>query len=114
VTIGNSVTSIGSAEFLNCESLVSVTIPNSVISIGADAFHSCAKMVSVTLGSGVTIIEGNAFIYCTRLTSITFLGLAAPTSVGANWITGTNGGIRGHAPIGGVGYANPFYGLTMV
>ena len=38
VTIGNSVTSIGSNAFYGCTSLTSVTIPDSVTSIGDYAF----------------------------------------------------------------------------
>ena len=41
LTIGNSVTSIGSSAFSNCSSLISVTIPNSVTSIGSSAFNGC-------------------------------------------------------------------------
>ena len=39
VTIGNSVTSIGSSAFYGCSGLMSITIPNSVISIGGSAFR---------------------------------------------------------------------------
>ena len=38
VTIGNSVTSIGSYAFFGCSELTSMTIPNSVTSIGYSAF----------------------------------------------------------------------------
>ena len=115
VTIPDSVTSIGDSAFSHCTSLTSVTIPDSVTSIGNSAFASCTSLTSVTIGSGVTSIGNNAFSVCTSLTSIAFLGLVAPTAVGADWILGTPVGITGHAYAasnfpapGGV-----FHGLTM-
>ena len=71
VTIGNSVTSIGSFAFNRCGGLTSIVIPDSVTSIGADAFSSCSGLTSVTIGSGVTSIGGAAFQNCIGLTSIT-------------------------------------------
>ncbi len=47
VTIGNSVTSIGSSAFSGCSSLTSVTIGNSVTSIGSDAFSGCSQLNKV-------------------------------------------------------------------
>lgn len=41
VTIGNSVTKIGSYAFCDCSGLTSVTIPNSVTQIGSSAFYGC-------------------------------------------------------------------------
>lgn len=41
VTIGNSVTTIGSLAFYGCTSLTRVTIPDSVTSIGYNAFRGC-------------------------------------------------------------------------
>ena len=45
--IPNSVTSIGSYAFFDCESLTSVTIPNSVTSIGSYAFYDCTNLANV-------------------------------------------------------------------
>ena len=47
VTIGNSVTSIGSYAFSDCTGLTSVTIGNSVTSIGYRAFEDCSGLTSV-------------------------------------------------------------------
>jgi hypothetical protein len=47
VTIGNSVTNIGSFAFNKCTSLTNVTIPNSVTSIGNWAFIGCSNLASV-------------------------------------------------------------------
>ena len=75
-----------------------------------------AITIPSTLGGYPMVAIGrNAFSNCASLTSITFLGFVAPTTVGPNWISGTPGGIRGHAYAisnfpapGGV-----FHGLTM-
>ena len=47
--IPDSVTSIGSSAFSDCESLTSVTIPDSVTSIGNSAFYSCDSLTSITV-----------------------------------------------------------------
>lgn len=70
-TIPNSVTSIGTAGFINCSSLISVIIPDSVTSIGNVAFSGCSNLESVIIGNGVTSIGKNAFGSCGSLTSIT-------------------------------------------
>ena len=70
VTIGNSVTSIGSAAFYGCSGLTSVIIPNSVTSIGNSAFEDCSGLTSVTIGNSVTSIGDYAFNGCSGLTSV--------------------------------------------
>ena len=70
VTIPDSVTSIGSSAFSYCTSLTSIIIPDSVISIGSSAFNNCTRLTSATIGNSVTSIGGYAFSYCTSLTSI--------------------------------------------
>ncbi len=49
VALPNSVTSIGSMAFLNCNRLTTITIPNSVQEIGANAFNGCSGLVEMTL-----------------------------------------------------------------
>ena len=71
VTIGNSVTTIGSA-FSGCTGLTSVTIPNGVTTIGSSAFSSCEGLTSVTFGNGVTSIGSSAFSYCTSLIKVDY------------------------------------------
>jgi hypothetical protein len=68
VTIGNSVTSIGSNSFAY-NSLTSVTIPNNVLTIGADAFRN-SGLNTVSIGTGVTSIGTYAFANNTGLTSV--------------------------------------------
>ena len=48
-TIPDSVTSISSYAFEDCDSLKSVTIPNSVTSIGSSAFSGCSKLEKITI-----------------------------------------------------------------
>ena len=81
-TIPNSVTTIDSYAFADCNSLTSVTIPNSVTSIGSEAFLGCGSLTSVTIGSGVTIIDYGAFSDCDSLTSVTIP--SSVTSIGKN------------------------------
>ena len=69
--IPDSVTSIGSSAFYDCDSLTSITIPDSVTSIGDDAFYDCDSLTSITIPDSVTSIGENAFSYCSSLTSIT-------------------------------------------
>ena len=78
VTIGTSITSIGSDAFSGCSSLTSVTIPNSVTSIGDWAFSGCSGLTSVTIGNSVTEIGQFAFSSCTGLTSVD-IGNSVPT-----------------------------------
>ena len=77
VTIGNSVTSIGGWAFMDCSSLASVTIGNSVTSIGGYAFSGCSSLTSVTIPDSVTSIGDWAFSGCSSLTSVCYKGDAA-------------------------------------
>ena len=52
LTIGNSVTSIGSWAFSRCSGLTSVTIPNSVTTIGNYAFNGCTAIKEITIEDG--------------------------------------------------------------
>ena len=47
--------------FNNCIGLTSVTIGNSVTSIGSSAFRGCSGLTSITIGNSVTSIGGWAF-----------------------------------------------------
>ena len=71
VSIGDGVTSIGSAAFKTCININSVIIPSSVIVIGDDAFFGCSSLPNITIGDGVTIINNQAFANCTSLTNVT-------------------------------------------
>ena len=85
---GYPVTGFGTV-FQGRTSLTSVTIPDSVTSIADNAFKGCSNMDWVTIGINVTSIGESAFESCTDLGLITFLGRAAPTYVGSDWIRDT-------------------------
>ena len=71
VTIPDSVTSIDHYTFCGCGSLESVTIPNNVTSIGEGAFSGCSSLTSVKIPCGVTRIGRYAFRDCSSLTGVT-------------------------------------------
>ena len=57
LTIGSSVTSIGTGAFENMNSLTSLTIPNNVTSIGNNAFKGAYSLTSLTFASGGTSLS---------------------------------------------------------
>ena len=62
VTIGSSITSIGTEAFANCSSLTSIIIPSSVTSIGNDAFIGTTGLLNVYFnGSSIPTIGANNF-----------------------------------------------------
>ena len=72
VVISNSVTSIKSWAFYNCN-LTSITIPNSVTSIEYWAFYNCTKLQIVIFNAiNCTTISSNdpIFTYCTAFTTL--------------------------------------------
>ena len=79
ITIGNSVTSIGSCAFYNCTSLTSVVIGSSVTSIGDCAFQDCTSLTSVSIPDSVTSIGDSAFEECDLLTIYGVAGSYAET-----------------------------------
>ena len=89
MTIGNSVTSIGSSAFKNCYGLTSITIPNSVTSIGFSAFDKCEGLRSVTIGNSVTSIGYSAFEFCSGLNLIRCYAITPP-SLGSDVFFGVN------------------------
>ena len=63
--------------FSGCSSLTSVTIGNSVTSIGSSAFEGCSSLTSVIIGNCVTTICDYAFYDCNSLKTILYKGTAA-------------------------------------
>ncbi len=73
VSIGGSVTSIGSYSFYGCSELSSVTIPDSVKSIESSTFSNCTSLTSIVLSS-VETIGSSAFGGCSKLAYVEFSG----------------------------------------
>ncbi len=70
VIIPNSVTSIGSHAFSNCDNLSEIDIPNSVTSIGDYAFSNCDNLSEIDIPNSVTSIGDYAFSSCDNLSEI--------------------------------------------
>ena len=73
VTLPNGVAHIGDGAFSH-SGLTEIVLPDSVTSIGTYAFIDCEKLKDVTLSGGVEYIGEFAFDRCSRLTSIKFNG----------------------------------------
>jgi len=71
VIIGSNVLSIGGGAFEGCSGLTSITIPSKVISIGDSAFEGCSGLTGITIPNSVTSIGREAFYNCTILSSVT-------------------------------------------
>ena len=61
LTIGNSVTSLGSYAFFGCSGLTSIDIPSSVTKIDDYAFSDCSSLESVNMSDNIISIGSNAF-----------------------------------------------------
>lgn len=70
VTIGDSVTSIGSSAFIGCRRINSITIPNAVSNIGQNAFEDCSGLTSLVISSSVIDIGSGAFSGCSGLANL--------------------------------------------
>ena len=89
LTIGSSITSIGSAEFKECTNLTVVEIPNSVTSIGSSAFSECSSLATIEIPNSVTSIGSSAFEGCTGLTAVEIPN--SVTSIGSSAFEGCTG-----------------------
>jgi hypothetical protein len=92
LTLGTSVTNIGSSAFNGCVSLIgSLVIPNRVTSIGSNAFLYCVSLTgNLTIPNRVTSIGIYAFGYCASFTGSLNIG-SSVTSIGNNAFRGCNG-----------------------
>ncbi len=71
VTIPDSVTSIGSKAFLDCNELRSVSMPSNISDIASYTFSNCRNLTEITIPYGTISIRNYAFINCSTLESIT-------------------------------------------
>ena len=124
VIIGNSVTSIGDAAFLQCTALTSVTIGNSVTSIGVlligtGAFQGCSALTSVTFTPTSTLgsIGASTFQECYGLrtttipNSVTYIEDNAFSDSVLNTVTIANNQLPGIPSPNSSGVA--FFGVTV-
>jgi hypothetical protein len=87
ITIGPSVTSIGSYAF-NWSGATSITIGDSVTIIGMQAFHVCSNLETVKIGKAVTYIDWFNFFICSSLKSI-YAYPTIPPTLGAAVFSGS-------------------------
>ena len=71
VVLPDSVTTIDSNAFRGCDNLTAITIPNSVTYLGSSAFTNCTGLMSVEIPSGVTYMSTSLFEGCYGLTGAT-------------------------------------------
>jgi hypothetical protein len=88
LVIPEGTTSILTAAFEGCESLISVTIPSSVTSISGWAFASNINLATVSIAESVTSIGESTFQYCSGLTDFYCYATSAPTT-GSNVFNNT-------------------------
>lgn len=83
IVFDNSITSIVSKAFEECDNLIAVTLPQTVTSIGDGAFFDCLSLQYLNLPDGITSIGDSAFQGCENLhfdsmpTSLKRVGSAA-------------------------------------
>ncbi len=70
VLIGSNITYIGDYSFYGCSALTIVEIPENTQSIGTQAFYNCTALTDVTIGDKVTSIGNYAFRNCINLTNL--------------------------------------------
>ena len=70
----NSVITIGSQAFYNCDSLKVVELSSNITTIGDRAFAHCYSLESIYISSSLTHIGELAFEWCVSLTTINYGG----------------------------------------
>lgn len=94
ITIPETVTTVSSSLFDDCDKLTSVTFKGAITDIGAKAFYSCEALETVTFEKGFSgEIKSEAFAYCeilkeiaipegvTRINDSAFTGCKGLTSI---------------------------------
>lgn len=83
-SLSNSVTTIGSNSFSQCNFLTDVVLPSSITTIGSFGFYYCIRLSSINIPSGVTSIDSNTFKYCYKLSSCTIPNDSLLTNIGGS------------------------------
>ena len=73
LVFGNNVTSIGERAFEET-SISNVTLGTSVSTVGSEAFNQCPNMNSVSIPTSITSIGNNAFAGCKQPFSFSYQG----------------------------------------
>ena len=85
---GLPVVSIGAKafrdEYTGHSNLKEIFIPDSVKTIGSEAFYNCDSLTTITLGKNIKEIGDSAFYNCTALTGVYINDLAAWFNIGFN------------------------------
>ena len=70
--LGNSLETIGTSAFLNCVALQTVVLPESgtLTTIGDSAFSGCSRLVNINIPASLATLGNSAFISCTSLRSV--------------------------------------------
>ncbi len=74
IVIPDSVSSIGSFAFYDCESLTTITIPDSVTSIGSYACYDCESLTIITIPDSIKHIGKYAFGNCYYIENVIYNG----------------------------------------
>lgn len=70
ITLPETITTIESGAFQNCQKLTSIRIPNKVKVIESKTFQDCIRLNDVELPNQLTSIKENAFQHCVSLDSL--------------------------------------------
>ena len=70
VEIGEGITTVGFAAFIECGNMTSIALPSTITAIDGLAFNECKSLKSITLPQGVTRIGEIAFYSCESLEKI--------------------------------------------
>ena len=74
ITLPTTITTIGSAAFINLIKLKEINLPESVEFIGSDVFYNCSSLESIVFPKKVTKIRENICKDCVSLTNVEFKG----------------------------------------
>ena len=70
IIVPDSVKTIGSSAFMQCENLTQASIPEGVTSLGASAFYECSKLENFYVPGSVKNINSTTFGNCTSLKDV--------------------------------------------
>lgn len=74
IQIPDSVETIGTNAFHNCQDLESITLPASLETIESSAFSSCRKLSEIRLPASLKAIQSSVFHRCSALKTVSYDG----------------------------------------